>query len=131
MLFVFNELLEAAQSPRDGSDLAYMIDQSHNVTDTIESMLSSAEATTGCYAKALLVDRDELHEAQNDNDVMRAFRTLRGAYDTDVWPILAKAPAELGGVDRLVQSVSRQPLPRPQDAKAQSRKGIGLGAGIV
>ena len=57
LFLVFNELIEAELNPRDGFDPAYMIDQSHNVTDPIESMISSAEAIAGAFAKASLVDR--------------------------------------------------------------------------
>ncbi|MFM5930524.1 MAG: sugar isomerase, partial [Novosphingobium sp.] len=77
LFLVFNELVEAELNPRDGFDPAYMIDQSHNVTDPIESMLSSAEAITQCYARAILVDREALHAAQEANDTMMAFQALR------------------------------------------------------
>ncbi|WP_298468905.1 TIM barrel protein [uncultured Erythrobacter sp.] len=128
LFLVFNELIEAEQNPRDGFDPSYMIDQSHNVTDPIESMLSSAETIAGCYARAAMVDREALHAAQNDNDVMLAFRTLRTAYETDVTPILAQARDELGGaIDWLgVYRASQY-----RDRKAQERKAVGLGAGIV
>ena len=132
LFLVFNELVEAERNPRandeGGFDPAYMIDQSHNVTDPIESMLSSAEAITSCYAKALLVNRDALHEAQHDNDTMMAFQALRRPYNTDVAPILAKARAEAGGaID--VLAVFRES--RWRERKAQERKAVGLGAGIV
>ncbi len=128
LFLVFNELIEAERSPREGFDPSYMIDQSHNVTDPIESMLSSAETIAGCYARAAMVDRDALHAAQNDNDVMLAFRTLRAAYETDVTPILAMARDELGGaIDWLGVYRSSQ----YRDRKAQERKAVGLGAGIV
>jgi len=128
LFLVFNELAEAEANPRNGFDPAYMIDQSHNVTDPIESMLSSAEAIAGCYVRALLVDRKALHHAQDNNDVMLAFRTLRAAYDTDVGPILAKARAEMGGAIDWLQ-VYRDSQYRQR--KAQERKEVGLGAGIV
>src|ERR1700677_2288420 len=56
LFLIFNERVEAAD--RDDFDPAYMIDQSHNVTDPIESLLLSAAAIAGSYAKALLVDRE-------------------------------------------------------------------------
>jgi L-rhamnose isomerase/sugar isomerase len=128
LFLVFNELAEAEQHPRDGFDPAYMIDQSHNVTDPIESMLSSAEAIAASYAKALLVDREALHTAQEANDTMMAFQSLRRAYSTDVGPILAKARLESGGaID--VLAVYRES--RWRERKAQERKVVGLGAGIV
>ena len=132
LFLVFNELVEAELNPRtdkgDGFDPAYMIDQSHNVTDPIESMLSSAEAIGQCYAKALLVDREALHAAQETNDTMLAFQALRKAYTIDVAPILAKARLESGGaIDVLAVYRASQ----WRDRKAQERKAVGLGAGIV
>jgi L-rhamnose isomerase/sugar isomerase len=128
LFLVFNELVEAELHPRDGFNPSYMIDQSHNVTDPIESMLSSAEAITACLAKALIVDRDALHAAQDANDTMMAFQALRRAYNIDVAPILAKARGEAGGaID--VLAVYRDS--RWRERKAQERKAVGLGAGIV
>ncbi len=128
LFLVFNELVEAELKPRDGFNPSYMIDQSHNVTDPIESMLSSAEAISQCYAKALLVDREALHAAQEANDTMMAFQALRRAYTIDVAPILAMARLEAGGaID--VLAVYRQINWRTR--KAQERKVVGLGAGIV
>ena len=128
LFLVFNELVEAELNPRAGFDPAYMIDQSHNVTDPIESMMSSAEAIAGCYVRALLVDRDALRAAQEANDAMLAFRTLRTAYETDVGPILARAREEMGGAIDWLQ-VYRDSQYRQR--KAQERKAVGLGAGIV
>ncbi len=128
LFLVFNELVEAELHPRDGFRPAYMIDQSHNVTDPIESMLSSAEAITSCYAKALLVDRDVLHGAQDANDTMMAFQALRRAYNVDVGPILAKARMEAGGA---IDVLSAYRESRWRERKAQERKAVGLGAGIV
>ena len=128
LFLVFNELVEAELHPRDGFNPSYMIDQSHNVTDPIESMLSSAETITACFAKALLVDREALHAAQEANDTMMAFQALRRAYNVDVAPIIAKARVEAGGaID--VLSTYRASLWR--ERKAQERKPVGLGAGIV
>jgi L-rhamnose isomerase / sugar isomerase len=128
LFLVFNELVEAELNPRDGFDPAYMIDQSHNVTDPIESMLSSAEAITQCYAKALLVDREALHAAQQSNDTMMAFQALRKAYTIDVAPILAKARAEAGGA---IDVLAAYRASQWRERKAQERKAVGLGAGIV
>ena len=128
LFLVFNELAEAEADPRHGFDPAYMIDQSHNVTDPIESMLSSAEAIAGCHVRAQLVDRDALRAAQQDNDVMLAFRTLRAAYETDVGPILAMARLEQGGA---IDWLSTYRASKYRERKAQERKAVGLGAGIV
>jgi L-rhamnose isomerase / sugar isomerase len=128
LFLVFNELIEAENAPRDGFSPAYMIDQSHNVTDPIESMMSSADTIASCYAKAAIVDREALHAAQESNDVMMAFQTLRQGYKTDVSAILAMVRAEAGGaIDMLAAYRASGYRPR----KAQERKAVGLGAGIV
>ena len=128
LFLVFSELVEAELNPRGGFDPAYMIDQSHNVTDPIESMLSSAEAIAAAYAKALLVDREQLHLAQQDNDTMMAFQALRRAYRTDVTPILAAARLEAGGAIDVLAAYRASGW---RAAKAKERRATGLGAGIV
>ena len=128
LFLVFNELVEAELNPRNGFDPAYLIDQSHNVTDPIESLLSSAEAIASAYAKALLVDREQLHLAQESNDTMMAFQALRRAYRTDVAPILAMARVEAGGATDPIAAFRASGW-RPQ--KAQERRAAKLGAGIV
>jgi len=67
------------------------------VTDPIESMLASAEAIVCAFAKALIVDREALLYAQESNDVMMAFQSLRQAYRTDVSPLIAQARVDAGG----------------------------------
>jgi L-rhamnose isomerase/sugar isomerase len=74
-----------------------MIDQSHNVTDPIESLMSSAGEILRCYVQASLVNRDALAAAQDANDVLAAHRMLKAAYNTDVSPILAEARLRKGG----------------------------------
>jgi len=128
LFLVFNELVEAELNPREGFNPSYMIDQSHNVTDPIESMLSSAEAIAACFAKALLVDREALHMAQEANDTMMAFQALRRAYNVDVSPILARVRLENGGAIDMLGTYRES---RWRDRKAQERKAVGLGAGIV
>lgn len=128
LFLIFNELVEAELNPRDGFSPAYMIDQSHNVTDPIESMLSSAESIIGAYAKAWLVDRAQLRAAQDSNDTMMAFQALRQAYRTDVSPIVALARTEAGG--------ARDPIAAYRASgwraqKARERCLTKAGAGIV
>ncbi len=128
LFLVFNELVEAERSSPGGFDPAYMIDQSHNVTDPVESLLSSAEAIAGAHARALLIDREALAEYQRGNDVMMAFQTLRRAYNTDVGPILAMARREAGGaIDPI--AVYRETGWRA--GKARERRPTAAHAGIV
>jgi L-rhamnose isomerase/sugar isomerase len=128
LFLVFNELVEAQAHPRDGFAPAYMIDQSHNVTDPIESLLSSAEAILGAYGKAVCVDRDALACAQQDNDAMMAFQALRRAYRLDVTPILAMARVEAGGAAEPLEFYRASGW---RARKAQERRPVSNGAGIV
>lgn len=94
LFLVFNELVEL-----EGTaclDLAHMIDQSHNVTDPIESLMISASEIQRAYLQAALVDRAALDGFQNDNDALMAAATLRGAFRTDVEPILQMARLRAG-----------------------------------
>ncbi len=95
LFLVFNELVPAEGKP--GFDPAHMLDQSHNVTDPIESLMVSAMEVQRAHAQALLVDRAALHGFQEANDALMAARVLKEAFRTDVEPILAMARAEDGG----------------------------------
>ena len=74
-----------------------MLDQSHNLTDPIESLLLSAEAASRAFAQALLVDRVTLAGHQQDNDVLMGAAMLRRAFQYDVSPLLAEARRRKGG----------------------------------
>jgi L-rhamnose isomerase/sugar isomerase len=97
LFLVFNELVDAAERKARGFRPAYMIDQSHNVTDPIESLITSAGEIRRAYAQALLVDRKALAGYQDDNDALMAAQTLKQAFTTDVAPILARARFDRGG----------------------------------
>jgi L-rhamnose isomerase / sugar isomerase len=94
---VFNELVDAEWRKVVDFNPAYMIDQSHNVTDPIESLMSSAQEILRSYVQASLVNRKELTVAQDQNDVLQAHRMLKAAFNTDVSPILAEARRRKGG----------------------------------
>jgi L-rhamnose isomerase/sugar isomerase len=96
LFLVFNELVDIETRDSDFRP-AHMLDQSHNVTDPIESLMLSASDVQRAYAQALLVDRAGLKAAQEGNDALAATQALRLAYRTDVEPILAMARLEQGG----------------------------------
>jgi len=128
LFLVFNELVDAAQ--RDPAFApAYMLDQSHNVTDPIESLMSSAGEVQRAFAQALLVDRARLAELQQQNDALAAHRLLKQAFQTDVAPVLAMLRLRAGGaIDPL--AAFRQSGYRA--AKASERPAAaGHGSGIV
>lgn len=96
MFLIYNELVAAEDDPAVQNDVAYMIDQSHNIKPKIEEMIQSVVACQVQYAKALLVDRAALTEAQKNGDVVRAEEILQEAYQTDVRPLLAQVRMEMG-----------------------------------
>jgi L-rhamnose isomerase/sugar isomerase len=97
LFLVFNELVDAELRGAEGFNPAHMLDQSHNVTDPIESLMLSAAEVQRAYAAALLVDRKALDAYQDGNDALMARETLKTAYRTDVEPILAMARLNTGG----------------------------------
>jgi L-rhamnose isomerase/sugar isomerase len=128
LFLVFNELIEAEKRSA-AFNPAYMLDQSHNVTDPIESLINSAIAVVSAYARALSVDRSALAEHQAKNDVIMSFNTVRRAYDTDVSPILAMARYEAGGA---IDPIATYRASGWRARKAQTRKVAQVAAaGIV
>ena len=98
MLFlIFHELVLAERERLPGFDPAYMIDQSHNLKDPIESLLQTVDQLQQAFAKACLVDHEELASHQASGDVIMAERTLKRAYETDVRPLVAEARRRRGG----------------------------------
>ena len=97
LFLVFNELVDAENRNAEGFNPAHMLDQSHNVTDPIESLMTSGMEVARAYASALLVDRQALEHFQGSNDALMATETLKAAFRTDVEPILAMARFDQGG----------------------------------
>ncbi|NPV08077.1 MAG: L-rhamnose isomerase [Anaerolineae bacterium] len=96
LFLIYSELVDAERDPAVDMDVAYMIDQSHNVKPKIEAMIQSVVQIQEAYAKALLVDREALAEHQQAGNIVAAEETLRAAYDTDVRPLLAQVRVEMG-----------------------------------
>jgi L-rhamnose isomerase/sugar isomerase len=128
LFLVFNELVDAELERVAGFDPCYMLDQSHNVTDPIESLMVSAMEVQRAYVQACLVDRAALAEHQERNDAVMALATLKQAFTTDVAPILAMARHARGGAINPV-AVYRDSRYRQQLAKgrpADTRRGGGI-----
>jgi L-rhamnose isomerase / sugar isomerase len=88
---IFHEIRNAAEvHGRDVSGIAYMVDQSHNLKPKIEAMIQTAVTAQELYAKACLVDRKKLQDAQSRMDLVDAEQCLRDAFYTDVRPLLAE-----------------------------------------
>lgn len=126
---IFNELVDAEHRQQEGFDPAYMLDQSHNVTDPIESLMNSAVEVQRSYVKALLIDREALYEFQDGNDAMMAANTLKAAFNLDVSPILATARVRAGGA---IDPIATYRASGYRAATGQKRPSSGYsGSGIV
>jgi L-rhamnose isomerase / sugar isomerase len=74
-----------------------MLDQSHNVTDPIESLVVSATELVRAWVQAHLIDREALAQYQEANDAVMALQTLKQAFTCDVSPVVAMARLRAGG----------------------------------
>ena len=129
LFLIFNELVDAELNDLPGFDPAYMLDQSHNITDPIESLVTSAIELSRGYAQAHLVDRDRLAEAQQNNDSIAALSALKEAFTTDVSPILAVARERSGGA---IEPINVYRASGYRRRKAQERPArVSVSAGIV
>jgi L-rhamnose isomerase/sugar isomerase len=83
---IFHEIHAAAD---DGLkiDIAYMIDQSHNLKGKMEAMVQTVMAAQELYLKAALVDREHLAELQQSCELVAAEELFRGAFWRDVRPL--------------------------------------------
>jgi len=129
LFLVFNELVDAETRKAKGFAPAHMLDQSHNVTDPIESLMRSANEVRRAYAQALIVDRKALADYQQDNDALMASETLKDAFRTDVEPILAMARFESGGAIDPVAAY-RAAGYRARVAEARPAVAGGSGGGV-
>jgi L-rhamnose isomerase/sugar isomerase len=129
LFLVFNELVDAEIDRVPGFDPAYMLDQSHNVTDPIESIMTSAVEVTRAYTQALLVDRAALAEAQGRSDAIAALAILKQAFTTDVSPLLATARARTGGAIDPLAAYRASGYRRHKSTERPASTGVA--AGIV
>lgn len=98
LFLIFNELVYGMQNNiANNPPLSWMIDASHNLKDPLEDMIQSIDAILTSYAQAMLIDRNALEEAQEENDVTRCQEILQQAYRTDVRPLIAESRLLSGG----------------------------------
>jgi L-rhamnose isomerase/sugar isomerase len=128
LFLVFNELVDAEHCQAENFHPAHMIDQSHNVTDPIESLIRSANEIRRAYAQALLVNREALESYQDDNDALMASETLKAAYRTDVEPILAMARLQAGGA---INPIAAYRTSGYRQAVAKERPAVAGGSGGI
>jgi len=84
---IFHEILSAPGCV--AANIAYMVDQSHNLKSKMEAMVQTVAIAQELFAKAALIDRDMLAELQQDCRLVEAEECFRSAFWTDVRPHVA------------------------------------------
>ncbi|MEO7190163.1 MAG: TIM barrel protein [Vicinamibacterales bacterium] len=93
---IFHEIASFEREGGDTIDVAYVIDQSHNLKGKIEAMIQTVVMAQSLVARAAIVDRDQLSLAQESSDIVRAETCLQDAFETDVRPIIREWRASRG-----------------------------------
>ncbi|HCR17688.1 MAG TPA: L-rhamnose isomerase [Candidatus Latescibacteria bacterium] len=110
VFLIYNEIVGAEQDPAiTDLDIAFMVDQSHNIKPKMEAMIQTVVFIQSAYARSLLVDREALLDSQDREDTVGSESILQDAYNTDVRPLLSRVRQEMGRD------------PRPMDAYRKSR----------
>jgi len=124
LFLIFWELLASGkQLPR------LTIDQAHNVEAKVEAMVLSVVTLQEAYAKALLVDRDALVDAQEAGDVLGGHEALLDAFRTDVRPLCAKVRVDLGAAGDPVRSLRESGYARRMAEQRETTESLAGGWG--
>src|SRR6266487_4214054 len=85
---IFHEILFYEWETGTKADIAYMIDQSHNLKGKIEETIQTVTMAQQLFAKAALVDHAALSQAQMKCELISAESLLQDAFNTDVRPAI-------------------------------------------
>jgi L-rhamnose isomerase / sugar isomerase len=87
---IFHEIKLFEWETQKTADIAYMVDQSHNLKGKIEAMIQTVCTAQELYARAALVNHEQLAKLQQDASLINAEETLRGAFWQDVRPAICE-----------------------------------------
>lgn len=87
---IFDQIAQHRFETGEEADIAYMVDQSHNLKPKLEAMVQTVAEAQKLYAKAHLVDRKALATAQRKGDIVAAESLVKQAYETDLSGVLAE-----------------------------------------
>jgi L-rhamnose isomerase/sugar isomerase len=93
---IFHEILHFEWETGKRADIAYMIDQSHNLKGKIEAMIQTVTTAMELYAKAALVDHAKLAACQTRCELVDAETCLKDAFSTDVRDVIREWSASKG-----------------------------------
>jgi len=93
---IFHEIVSAEDDRGRPLGIAYMVDQSHNLKPKVAAMIQTVTFAHELFAKALLVDRRKLRDAQARCDIITAEEALRTAFMTDTRPLIGYVRIKMG-----------------------------------
>ena len=125
LFLIYHELAKAEDERLPGPPVAYMVDQAFNTKKKIPGMIQTIMNIQAAYAKALIVDRAALAQAQSEGDVVGAEAALQEAYESDVSPLLKTVRAEMGVPEEPLKAY----LASGYQGRIEAERGIRLGAG--
>lgn len=127
---IFNEVVGYEHDTGRDVDIAWMIDQSHNVKPKIEAMIQTVVTIQSLMAKALLVDRKALAVAQARQDTVACEEVLRAAFYADVQPLLAEVRKRCSApADPLAEYRASGYEARAAKERREKRKALGIASG--
>ncbi len=85
---IFHEILHFEWETGRRAEIAYMIDQSHNLKGKMEAMIQTVTTALELYAKAALVDHEKLAGYQKQCELVNAEGCLKDAFSSDVRPVI-------------------------------------------
>ena len=85
---IFAEIRHYEWETGQVADIAYMVDQSHNLKNKVEAMIQTVTTAQQLFAKAVLIDHETLEAARNQHRLIDAENSLKDAFETDVRPLL-------------------------------------------
>ncbi len=125
---LFLIMFEIVQAGYLARDVAYMLDQCHNIEGKIPAVIRSIMNVQEAAAKALLVDRPALQAAQAEGDVLGAHQVLMDAFATDVRPLVAEVRTELGGAADPIKEFKESGYQKTIDEERAEGQSAGWGA---
>jgi L-rhamnose isomerase/sugar isomerase len=122
---IFHELLFDQYARKTDSSPAFMIDQSHNLKGKIEAMVQTVSTAQELYAKASLIDHDELAQLQDSCRLVEAEELFRGAFWTDVRPLLREWREQRGLPEDPLQALRQDGYVERITAERQAKNAMG------
>ena len=111
----------AVDAHRQGSGVAFMLDQCHNIEEKVPAEIRSVMNVQEATAKALLSTPRPSEAAQAEGDVLGANGVMIDAFNTDVRPLLAELREDMG--------LDPDPLPCLRWSRATAERSIDERAG--